>query len=113
HSAISPTSYCYNSPLFMASTLAPYSSLFRSQPHLPPASLPDCHATHGRSDLRPYLDLHRRAHGERGHGVGDQSPARAEPGGHPRSEEHTSELQSRENLVCRPLLEKKKIDCLA
>src|SRR5690606_40602338 len=24
-----------------------------------------------------------------------------------RSEEHTSELQSRENLVCRPLLEKK------
>src|SRR6266511_1240833 len=28
----------------------------------------------------------------------------------PRSEEHTSELQSRENLVCRLLLEKKKID---
>src|SRR5436309_12099993 len=28
-----------------------------------------------------------------------------------RSEEHTSELQSRENLVCRLLLEKKKIDC--
>src|SRR5690606_42013167 len=26
----------------------------------------------------------------------------------PRSEEHTSELQSRENIVCRPLLEKKK-----
>src|SRR5690606_42054947 len=26
-----------------------------------------------------------------------------------RSEEHTSELQSRENLVCRPLLDKKKI----
>src|SRR5690606_41979473 len=30
---------------------------------------------------------------------------------HHRSEEHTSELQSRENLVCRLLLEKKKI-CL-
>src|SRR5690606_39288686 len=33
------------------------------------------------------------------------------PGGcmpRPRSEEHTSELQSRENLVCRLLLEKKK-----
>src|SRR5207302_5526672 len=30
------------------------------------------------------------------------------PGG--RSEEHTSELQSRENLVCRLLLEKKKTD---
>src|SRR5690606_40009914 len=28
-------------------------------------------------------------------------------GGHIRSEEHTSELQSRENLVCRLLLEKK------
>src|SRR5690606_40975786 len=28
----------------------------------------------------------------------------------PRSEEHTSELQSRENLVCRLLLEKKKDD---
>src|SRR5690606_40877943 len=28
--------------------------------------------------------------------------------GGPRSEEHTSELQSRENLVCRLLLEKKK-----
>src|SRR2546427_9479960 len=28
----------------------------------------------------------------------------------PRSEEHTSELQSQSNLVCRLLLEKKKID---
>src|SRR5690606_41368671 len=28
-----------------------------------------------------------------------------------RSEEHTSELQSRENLVCRLLLEKKKTHC--
>src|SRR5258707_3134923 len=28
----------------------------------------------------------------------------------PRSEEHTSELQSRQYLVCRLLLEKKKID---
>src|SRR5690625_6929633 len=27
---------------------------------------------------------------------------------HPRSEEHTSELQSRGHLVCRPLLEKKQ-----
>src|SRR2546429_5756145 len=30
------------------------------------------------------------------------------PGGHFRSEEHTSELQSRLHLVCRLLLEKKK-----
>src|SRR2546427_1490855 len=29
---------------------------------------------------------------------------------HPRSEEHTSELQSQSNLVCRLLLEKKKIN---
>src|SRR5258707_11881770 len=31
--------------------------------------------------------------------------------GHDRSEEHTSELQSRQYLVCRLLLEKKKIEC--
>src|SRR5690606_40796194 len=30
-----------------------------------------------------------------------------------RSEEHTSELQSRENLVCRLLLEKKKINTIS
>src|SRR2546430_13543227 len=33
---------------------------------------------------------------------------RDEPAGSPRSEEHTSELQSQSNLVCRLLLEKKK-----
>src|SRR5690606_41007527 len=35
-------------------------------------------------------------------------PGRAGQGIRSRSEEHTSELQSRENLVCRLLLEKKK-----
>src|SRR5215475_13619889 len=35
-------------------------------------------------------------------------PVRGARGPGPRSEEHTSELQSRENLVCRLLLEKKK-----
>src|SRR5437868_14851739 len=35
-------------------------------------------------------------------------PARADRGGEERSEEHTSELQSRFDLVCRLLLEKKK-----
>src|SRR5690606_41571807 len=35
--------------------------------------------------------------------------ARADTWTNSRSEEHTSELQSRENLVCRLLLEKKKI----
>src|SRR5690606_40429518 len=40
---------------------------------------------------------------------GDDVPAEDEPQvGIRRSEEHTSELQSRENLVCRLLLEKKK-----
>src|SRR5690606_40226583 len=41
---------------------------------------------------------------------GGGSPWRraAPPSGPTRSEEHTSELQSRENLVCRLLLEKKK-----
>src|SRR5690606_39765554 len=39
----------------------------------------------------------------------DQTGPLADPfGTAPRSEEHTSELQSRENLVCRLLLEKKK-----
>src|SRR3712207_8788024 len=33
----------------------------------------------------------------------------AQGGGHDRSEEHTSELQSRQYLVCRLLLEKKQI----
>src|SRR5690606_40541772 len=46
-------------------------------------------------------------------GIGDDegrlSPVSASHGiRRPRSEEHTSELQSRENLVCRLLLEKKK-----
>src|SRR5690606_42099583 len=46
--------------------------------------------------------------------IGPQLPAparlaiRIEGGRRVRSEEHTSELQSRENLVCRLLLEKKK-----
>src|SRR3712207_9055883 len=39
---------------------------------------------------------------------GDDGGGRRTPGPHPRSEEHTSELQSRQYLVCRLLLEKKK-----
>src|SRR5690606_8025427 len=38
----------------------------------------------------------------------DRGKLTREPTLYPRSEEHTSELQSRENLVCRLLLEKKK-----
>src|SRR5215467_14738778 len=66
------------------STLFPYTTLFRSHPCL------------GRRDA---------------HGL--QQLARPAPCGRPsdtlvRSEEHTSELQSPCNLVCRLLLEKKK-----
>src|SRR3712207_8182246 len=40
--------------------------------------------------------------------VGSWERAGGPPRGEPRSEEHTSELQSRQYLVCRLLLEKKK-----
>src|SRR5690606_41607707 len=42
--------------------------------------------------------------------VGQVRRGGIDQGDHQRSEEHTSELQSRENLVCRLLLEKKKKD---
>src|SRR5260370_6758218 len=62
-----------------------------------------------RSTLFPYTTLFR-SHGEqRDRGLHDrvleQQPGPAVPD---RSEEHTSELQSHLNLVCRLLLEKKK-----
>src|SRR6266511_4439544 len=60
-----------------------------------------------RSTLFPYTTLFRS-----GRGRARARPALAQlrrPGQAPaRSEEHTAELQSRENLVCRRLLEKKK-----
>src|SRR6266571_8384443 len=55
----------------------------------------------GRQLLRQVHDLPGRG-GPRGR------PARGHRGPPPRSEEHTSELQSHVNLVCRLLLEKKK-----
>src|SRR2546422_10953874 len=81
-----------------------------------------------RSTLFPYTTLFRSHAGERAGGdVGDQQcggghgerQRAGERGGggdgddhgherRPRSEEHTSELQSRLHLVCRLLLEKKK-----
>src|SRR3712207_8106896 len=86
------------------STLFPYTTLFRSVE-------PGAGHRHGRG--RP-----RRA--GRGAAVGGVGPATRRPRGPPggrrvargavpqRSEEHTSELQSRQYLVCRLLLEKKK-----
>src|SRR3712207_7783768 len=44
----------------------------------------------------------------RSEGAAEERHERADLAGRPRSEEHTSELQSRQYLVCRLLLEKKK-----
>src|SRR3712207_6873080 len=72
------------------STLFPYTTLFRSE-----------RTRHRRSHRAPrarrQLPVQRRAR---------EPPPRR--GHQPRSEEHTSELQSRQYLVCRLLLEKKK-----
>src|SRR2546430_7380545 len=61
-----------------------------------------------RSTLFPYTTLFRSRQGlcarERACGCDARRDAR----GGARSEEHTSELQSQSNLVCRLLLEKKK-----
>src|SRR2546427_9373897 len=55
-----------------------------------------------------YQQLARPTHGL-GHGVGVSAGGNdGVTGGQRRSEEHTSELQSQSNLVCRLLLEKKK-----
>src|SRR5260221_9059101 len=60
-----------------------------------------------RSTLFPYTTLFRSAYAVHRAQVGDQQAAEHEQ--HPlRSEEHTSELQSHSDLVCRLLLEKKK-----
>src|SRR3712207_8809256 len=90
------------------STLFPYTTLFRSagadgemllrkeviQPHLP-VRLP-CY------DFVPIADP--AFDGSLPHGVGPPASGVTDF----RSEEHTSELQSRQYLVCRLLLEKKK-----
>src|SRR3712207_6853638 len=84
------------------STLFPYTTLFRSRPAegaVPPArGRVGCGArAHARCSLGTIRERERA----------DRVPGRAaaDPG---RSEEHTSELQSRQYLVCRLLLEKKK-----
>src|SRR3712207_7029679 len=84
------------------STLFPYTTLFRSARGLRdrPRQRPDVRraaalAAAGRPRARRAL----RADGQ-------HAAAAGRP--HPRSEEHTSELQSRQYLVCRLLLEKKK-----
>src|SRR2546427_3537588 len=73
------------------STLFPYTTLFRSQTQ---------RDVHARSESRYFHGRHAHIVIRREHGV-ELTPQR-------RSEEHTSELQSQSNLVCRLLLEKKK-----
>src|SRR2546429_3460043 len=83
------------------STLFPYTTLFRSYGH--PAELMK---SAGQSSLE-----HAFAHLVEGDDAPQASLAsRFSPAGRLsfRSEEHTSELQSRLHLVCRLLLEKKK-----
>src|SRR2546422_7016837 len=96
------------------STLFPYTTLFRSvptpsarrRPGLPPPGAV-CSPRSPRLRPSPMLHAHRRSTLVREGGV---EPPRVCT--HrilsPRSEEHTSELQSRLHLVCRLLLEKKK-----
>src|SRR5579883_78430 len=52
----------------------------------------------------------RRSPSWHGHAWRPRTASRKRSVSMPRSEEHTSELQSRENLVCRLLLEKKKLN---
>src|SRR2546430_17743727 len=77
------------------STLFPYTTLFRSDPaaRLPARVLDQPRGVAGWADRR--IDRIRL--------LGPHAPH-----GGPRSEEHTSELQSQSNLVCRLLLEKRK-----
>src|SRR3712207_8157463 len=85
------------------STLFPYTTLFRSRarPGLLPAALAGpVRARHGGARGAAARGLRRRAGGGR---PGQPVPARGR-----RSEEHTSELQPRQYLVCRLLLDKKK-----
>src|SRR3712207_8952457 len=95
------------------STLFPYTTLFRSD-------LVSGLLRPGLGALPASLELgaDRPAGDRHGDGLGGQGPGEAGKGGQDcegfqhlafRSEEHTSELQSRQYLVCRLLLEKKKI----
>src|SRR2546430_9511833 len=59
-------------------------------------------------DALPISDRHGGCPGTHRELVGHELEFRQPTAEHHRSEEHTSELQSQSNLVCRLLLEKKK-----
>src|SRR5687768_18090921 len=85
------------------STLFPYTTLFRSVSHLTQSATPANSEPHfagsGINHLHPKMMLDTK-HKSSYSNVREQAASR--------SEEHTSELQSRLHLVCRLLLEKKK-----
>src|SRR2546427_9452386 len=91
------------------STLFPYTTLFRSL-----SRAPELRDRAARPGDRAWLGRARRAALPGGRArlcAAARSVQPHRPGahrGHGRSEEHTSELQSQSNLVCRLLLEKKK-----
>src|SRR2546426_5775523 len=87
------------------STLFPYTTLFRSRGD--DENLPDTSQHQGRQrviDHRLVVDRQELLALRERHRVETRTSA----AGQNRSEEHTSELQSPCNLVCRLLLEKKK-----
>src|SRR5690606_41337976 len=82
----------------------PYTTLFRS-PYCS-VNFVTAHDGFTLRDLVSYNEKHNEANGEDNRDGNDNNYSWNH--GVERSEEHTSELQSRENLVCRLLLEKKK-----
>src|SRR5256885_5264113 len=95
------------------STLFPYTTLFRSEGNAEPFNSKQQrhgagHQTNGEKSTGDELE---RANGDRREAsqVSKLRDRAAIKDAHHRSEEHTSELQSPCNLVCRLLLEKKKI----
>src|SRR5690625_5724056 len=86
-------------------TLFPYTTLFRSSWR--PARRPRRRRPPGPWP-RPCPAPRPSAPPSRPAGSSDGRPRPARPAGRRRSEEHTSELQSRGHLVCRLLLDKQK-----
>src|SRR5207302_7890675 len=96
-----PSSVFLSAPPPPSSTLFPYTTLFRSA--RPSMAMTIFDSRQSWDD--PGRGIQLFGTGGKTRGV---QAARAERTYAARSEEHTSELQSRENLVCRLLLEKKK-----
>src|SRR3712207_8431960 len=88
------------------STLFPYTTLFRSEQ--PGEHRHERPLQRGVREQRAHEVRDLERDGERRHCARHAEQARGHDLADERSEEHTSELQSRQYLVCRLLLEKKK-----